>query len=112
MPPSSLLSQVGGALQPVGGADVEHQEAVDVPDQRLLVEIGGEQLRVLRLHAAVAADVEVLALLGGDDAEVLALRLGALARAARHRRLELVRRAQALVAVLDPIARPTESCTP
>ena len=42
-----------------------------------------KQLGVLRLHAAVAAQVEVLALLGGDDAEVLALRLGALARAAR-----------------------------
>ena len=102
MPPSRLLSQRRRALQAVGGADVEHQEAVDVPDQRLVVEIGREQHRVLRLHAAVAAQVEVPALLGGDDAEVLALRLGALARAAGDRGLELVRRAQALVAVLDP----------
>src|SRR6185312_16606351 len=60
-----------------------------------------DELRVLRLHAAVAADVEVVALLRRDDAEVLALRLGALARAARHRRLQLVRRAQPLVAVLE-----------
>ena len=81
-----VVEPAGGALQPIGGADVEHQEAVDVADQRLLVEVGGEQVGVLRLHAAVAADVEVPALLGGDDAEVLALRLGALARAAGDRR--------------------------
>ena len=54
-----------------------------------------------RLHAAVAADVQVPALLGGDHADVLALRLGAFARAAGHGELELVRRAQALVAVLQ-----------
>ena len=56
---------------------------------------------MLRLHAAVAADVQVVALLGGDDAEVLALRLGAFARAAGDGALELVRAAQPLVAVLD-----------
>ena len=61
----------------------------------------GEQVGVARLGAAVAAHVEVPALLGGDDAEVLALGLGAFADAARDGRLELVRRAQALVAVLD-----------
>ena len=70
-------------------------------DQRGVVEIGREQLRVLRLHAAVAAHVQVVALLRGDDAEVLALCLGALARAAGHGRLELVRRAQTAVAQLD-----------
>src|SRR4051812_22493312 len=53
------------------------------------------------LHPAIAADVEIPALLGGDDADVLALRLGAFARAARHGHLDLVRRAQAAVAVLD-----------
>src|SRR5262245_55386428 len=53
------------------------------------------------LHPAVAADVEIPPLLGGDDADVLALRLGAFARAARHRHLDLVRRAQAAVADLD-----------
>src|SRR5258706_2846552 len=54
-----------------------------------------------RFHAAVAADVQVPALLRGDDADVLALRLGAFARAAGHRHLQLVRRAQAAVAGLD-----------
>ena len=83
------------------GADVEHQEAVDVADQRGGIEIARQQVRVARLHAAVAADVEIPALFGGDDADVLALRLGAFARAAGDRELDLVRRAQALVAILE-----------
>src|SRR5690606_21666065 len=54
-----------------------------------------------RLRAPVAADVEVPALVGRDDAEVLALRLRALTNAAADGRLQLVRGAQALVAILD-----------
>ena len=96
-----IVAPDGGALQAIGGADVEHQEAVDVADQRRLIEIGGQQLRVARLHAAVAADVQIPAFLGRDDADILALRLGAFARAAGHGELDLVRRAQALVAILD-----------
>ena len=66
-----------------------------------LIQVGGQQFGMARLHAAVAADVEIPALLGGDDADVLALRFRAFARAARHAELDLVRRAQALVAVLE-----------
>src|ERR1700737_717000 len=95
------VAPYAGALEPGPWADGEHQEAVDVSDERRLVEIGREQLGVARLHAAVAAHVEVPALLGRDDADVLALRLRAFAGAARDREFELVRRAQALVAVLD-----------
>lgn len=62
----------GGALQAVGGADVVHEEPVEVAHQRLGVEVAGEQPGVDRGGAAVAADVEVPALLGGDHAEVLA----------------------------------------
>ena len=78
----------------------------------LIVEVAAEQVRVPRLHAAVAAHVEVPALLRGDHADVLALRFGALARAAGHRHLQLVRRADAAVARLEAIAIVTESCTP
>src|SRR5690606_41590146 len=53
------------------------------------------------LHAAVAAYIEVPALLGGDHPDVLALRLGAFAGAAGDAELDLVRRAQPLVAVLQ-----------
>ncbi len=90
-----------GALQPVGGADVEHQEPVDELDQRVGVDIGGEQLGVPRGESAVAADVEVPAGLGGDHPEVLRPGLGALPRAPRHRRLDLVRRPQPPVAQLQ-----------
>src|SRR5574343_531445 len=54
-----------------------------------------------RAHAAVAADVEVPATLGGDHADVLALRLGTFTGASGDAELDLVRRAQALVAVLQ-----------
>src|SRR5688572_1254181 len=77
-----LLKPHAGALQPVGRADVEHEKAIDVLNQRLAIEIGRQEIGMPRLHAAVAADVEVPALLRGDDAYVLALRLGTLARAA------------------------------
>src|SRR6185436_18284228 len=73
----------------------------DETDEGLVVQIGREQVRVARLHAAVAADVEVPAFLRGDDAHVLALRLRAFPRAAGDGHLELVRRAQPPVAVLD-----------
>src|SRR2546428_1369092 len=96
-----VLEPDAGALQAVAGADIENEEAVDVLDEPRVIQLGREQVGVPRLHAAVAADVEVPAPLGGDDADVLALRLGALARAAGHRHLDLVRRAQATVAVLD-----------
>lgn len=97
-----ILAPYRGALQAVGGADVEHQEAVDGAVERCIVEVGGEQLGMARAHAAVAADVEVPAVLGGDHADVLALSLGALSGAAGHPELDLVGRAQALVAVLEP----------
>src|SRR5882762_6618168 len=99
--PFEVLQPHAGALQPVAGADVEHQEAVDVLDEGPVVEVRGEEVRVARFHAAVAAHVQIPALLSGNDAHVLALRLGALARAARDRHLHLVRRADAAVAVLD-----------
>src|SRR6185503_11161041 len=96
-----VLEPRGGALQAISRADVEHQETIDVPDQRGGIEIARQQVRVPRLHAAVATDVEIPTALGGDDADVLALGLGAFARAAGHRELDLVRRAQTLVAILQ-----------
>ena len=67
-----VLDPARGALQAVGGADVVHDVAVDVAQQGLVVEVAREQLRVRRLESAVAADVHVPALVGGDDADVLA----------------------------------------
>ncbi|EKT80631.1 cellobiohydrolase A [Rhodococcus opacus M213] len=90
-----------GALETIRGADVEHEVPVDVADQGLVVEPTGEQLGVLRRLAAVAADVQVPAVFGGDDADVLAARLGAFAGAARDTELDLVRGPQAAVSVLQ-----------
>ncbi len=105
-----------GALQPVRRADVEHQEPVDEPDQFGVGQVLGQQVRVARGGPAVPADVQVPAGSRRDHPEVLALRLRALARTAGHRRLELVRGAQAPVAqlqvdghphaVLDPVPAP------
>mmetsp|Transcript_3581 Transcript_3581/g.6125 ORF Transcript_3581/g.6125 Transcript_3581/m.6125 type:complete len:655 (+) Transcript_3581:123-2087(+) len=89
-----------GPLELVGRLGVVHEEAVQVLDGRVLVDGGGEQVPVAGLDAAVAAHVQVVARLGGNEPKVLALRLRALARAAGDRALQLVRRAEALVPVL------------
>src|SRR5690606_24632633 len=69
--------------------------------QGVAIEIGGEQIGVPGLHAAIAAYVKIPAALGGDHSYVLALRLGALAGAPGDGELELVGRAQSFVAMLD-----------
>ncbi len=68
-----------GALQAIRRADVKHQEAIDGADQRFIIEIAGKEIRVARLHAAVAAQIEVPAFVRGDDSDVFTLRLGAFA---------------------------------
>ena len=89
--PFVLLDPRGGALQTVGGAHVVHEEAVDGAHERLGVEVLGEQAGVLGGESAVAADVEVPPLVGGDDADVLAAGLGALTGAPGDAELDLVR---------------------
>ena len=76
-----LVEPDGGARQAVGRLNVVHQEAVDVLDASLFIDVRREQVGVTRLGAAVAADIEVPALFRGDDAEILALRLRAFADA-------------------------------
>mmetsp|Transcript_35404 Transcript_35404/g.108660 ORF Transcript_35404/g.108660 Transcript_35404/m.108660 type:complete len:399 (+) Transcript_35404:94-1290(+) len=90
-----------GPLEALRREDVVHEEAVDVLERRRLVDAGREERAVARVHAAVARDVQVVAVLRGNHPEVFALRLGALSGAARHGGLHLVRRPEALVAVLD-----------
>ena len=41
-----VVAPDAGALDAVGGTDVEHQETVDVLDQRLAVEVAGQQFSV------------------------------------------------------------------
>src|SRR5690606_34831282 len=65
------------------------------------VEVLGEQAGVTGGEPAVAAHVQVPALVGRDDADVLGPGLGALAGTARDAELDLVRRAQPAVAQLE-----------
>ncbi len=87
MPPGSLRCQVAvrSRRSAVRTYHIEVARSME-PDQRRLVEVLGQQLGVCRAHAAVAADVEVPAPLGGDDPDVLALGLGALAARSPTRR--------------------------
>src|SRR5690606_24570725 len=94
------------ALQAVGRADVVHEDAVDRPDQFVVAEALGEQVGVPWGEAAVAADVHVPAVLARDHADVLAAGFRALAGAPGDADLELVRRAQAAVAKLEPNRHP------
>ena len=52
-----IVAPYRGALQPIGGTDVKHQEAIHIADEGLPIQIGREQLGMSRFHAAVAADV-------------------------------------------------------
>jgi hypothetical protein len=67
------------ALEAVGGAHVVDEVTVDDRDGGLVVDVLDEQLGVPWGEPAVAADVDVPAVVGGDEADVLAARLGALA---------------------------------
>ena len=54
-PTFQLLPSYRGPRQLVGRHDVVGEEAVDVGERRLFIQVGGEQLRMSRLRAAVAA---------------------------------------------------------
>src|SRR5204863_9693577 len=70
-----LVEPDGGAGKAVSSLRIVHQETVDVFDAGVGVDIGGEQVSMARLGTAVAANVQVPALLRGNDAEVFALSL-------------------------------------
>mmetsp|Transcript_66739 Transcript_66739/g.184833 ORF Transcript_66739/g.184833 Transcript_66739/m.184833 type:complete len:303 (-) Transcript_66739:854-1762(-) len=96
-----LLQPRRGALQVLGGGNVEHEEAVRVPQAGGLVDVCRQQLGVPRFRTPIATDVHVVARLGGDEAQVLSLGFRALAEASGARHLDFVRGAQALVALLQ-----------
>src|SRR5690606_19454874 len=63
--------------------------------QRLVIEVGCEELAVAGLEAAVSTDVQVPATIGRYDTDVLAACFGTLPSAAGDTELELVRRPEA-----------------
>ena len=64
------------ALQIVGGDDVVHQVPVKVHEHSVPIGVCGKELRVHRIDVAVAPKIEVLLVLIGGHAKVLALCLG------------------------------------
>ena len=105
-----------GALQAIGGTNIEHQQPVNTADKRGFIKIAGEQVGMARLHAAVAANVQVPPLLRGDNPNIFPLGFRAFAGTAGDGHFNFVRRAQPLVAmfegdrqaggVLDAVAAP------
>ena len=96
-----IIEPGGGTGQLIGGADVEHHEAVEILNQRVAIEIRRQQVRMARLHPAVTADVQVPAFLGGDNAHVFTLRFGTFTGTARDAELHFVRGTDAFVAVFQ-----------
>src|ERR1700685_4342583 len=96
-----LVEPDAGAREPIGRPDVEHEEAVEVADGGSLVDVVHEEIGVTWIGASVAADVNVPAPLGGNESNVFALSLRAFADASADAALDLVRRPNPLVTVLD-----------
>ncbi|PMB67057.1 hypothetical protein BM221_006719 [Beauveria bassiana] len=107
------LEPARGALQLVGRADVEHEEAVDEGDDVGGRHVLGKKGGVFGVGAAVAADEDVEALFRGNEPKAVlllyalfTLRFCTLAHAAAHATFNLVRRAYALVPLLQPHRQP------
>ena len=62
----------GCSLELIGSLDVVHEEAIDVFDQSLTVEVGGEKVTVARCDTTISTDKEVPAFFSGDDSEIFA----------------------------------------
>src|SRR5690606_12254960 len=97
-----LLEPDAGTRQFVRRADVIHDESIEVADRVGFRDVRHEQIGMSRLGTAVAADIDVIAFLGGDEAEVFGLGLRAFANAAADGRLQFVGSANALVTVFQP----------
>lgn len=112
-----LLDPSRRSLQLVCCANVEHDVAVNCRDHLLFRAVFDEELRVPGLGTTVASDVDVIALVCSNETEtadvslvtsaahtfhsLLVLRLRTFPDAPRDSRLELVRRPDALVPVLQ-----------
>src|SRR5690606_20928278 len=82
--------------------------AIELQERAAVFEhlVGGrhlaQEVRRAHLHAAVAADMDLVARLDADDAEILDRRLGAVSRASGYRELHLARVPRAPRHALEP----------
>src|SRR5207253_11460247 len=93
-----------GALEVPALFAVELQEGAGMLEHFLVGGHLAEELRDLGLDAAVAGDINLPARVDADDADILDARFGAVAWAARHRELHLVRRVHAPERALELLA--------
>lgn len=68
-----LLKPAGRTGQLVGRHDVVHQETVEVLDSHLLGYVGDQEFGMLRLGAAVTADIDVVTLVCRNTTKIFAL---------------------------------------
>jgi hypothetical protein len=80
---------VRSRYQPPRGRAAGRRRNTPSPPRRVHL---AQELRDLGLDAAVAGDIDLVAGIDADHADVLDAGLGAVARAAGHRELDLVRR--------------------
>ena len=85
----------------IGGADVEHHKAVEIFDERIAIEVRGQQIGVAWFHPAVTAHVQVPAFLGGDDPNVFTLGFRAFTGTTGDAELHFVRGTDTFIAVFQ-----------
>ena len=90
-PTLKFIKPCSGAFQAIGSADVKNQKAIDILNQSFLINIRRQQNRVLWLNPAIAAHVQIPAILSSNYPKILALSFRAFASATRDSRLEFVR---------------------
>ena len=90
----------------LGGQNVVDKEAIDVTDRCFFIDICGQKFCVTRLSSSVTADIQVVAILCGDQSDIFALCFGAFSCAARHSHFDFVRRTNALVSILNTDREP------
>ena len=67
----------------IGRANVEHDEAIEIPHGGVGIDVRNEQICVPRIRPTVSADVDIPPSFGRDKTEVLTFCFGALANADR-----------------------------
>lgn len=99
--PFHFFKPTGSTHELISCPNVVHKKAVKNFDDRRRWDIVSKEYRMLRAYTTVTAHEDIPAFVGRDKPEVFALGFGALSYTAAHATFELVRRSNALVALLQ-----------